>query len=125
MKEEMKIETKIEKTCKDCIHEKVCKIRHFPSMFGLTGEDCGHFKDKSRYIELPCAVGDNVYFIDTCRTAEDYGKKYVSWGEVLQLTFNRFGNWVVLTDKSLLRMYDEAFLTKEDAEQVLKGGEQK
>ena len=63
-----------------------------------------------------------VYFIDTCRTAEDYGKKYVNWGEVLQLTFNRFGKWVVLTDKSLLRMDDEVFLTKEDAEAHLKGG---
>ena len=46
------------KTCADCICEDVCKIRHFPSMFGLTGADCGHFKDKSRYIELPCDKGD-------------------------------------------------------------------
>ncbi len=32
-------------------------------MFGLTGDGCDDFKDKSRYIELPCAVGDKVYTI--------------------------------------------------------------
>jgi hypothetical protein len=67
----------------------------------------------------PCKAGDKVYFIDTCTTAEDFGKKYVSWGEVLQLSFNGFGKWVVLTSKHLLNI-DEILLTKEEAEQKLK-----
>ena len=67
----------------------------------------------------PCKVGDRVYFIDTCKTAEDFGKQYVSWSEVLQLTFNSFGKWVLLTDKRLLDM-DEVFLTREEAEKALK-----
>lgn len=70
----------------------------------------------------PCKVGDKIYFIDACETAEDFGKEYVSWGEVLQLTFNRFGEWV-LTDKRLLGM-GEVFLTKEEAEAKLKEMEQ-
>lgn len=70
-------------------------------------------------IELPCKVGDKVYFIDTCTTAEDFGKKYVSWGEVLQLSFNGFGKWVVLTSNRLLNI-DEVFPTKAEAEAKLK-----
>lgn len=51
-------------TCKDCIHFDVCKIIHFPSLFGLTGDACDHFKPKSRFIELPCEVGQKVYWIN-------------------------------------------------------------
>ena len=42
-------------TCKDCLHEKICKKRHFPSMFGLTGDGCDDFKNKADYVEVvPC-----------------------------------------------------------------------
>lgn len=59
-------------TCKDCIHEKICD--HF-ILQGLPWGDgkfpaemfCDLFKPKSRYIELPCAVGDTVYQIVYCR----------------------------------------------------------
>lgn len=47
-------------TCKNCIHEDVCDN----SVLKLTVieyGDCSRFKDKSRYIELPCKVGDTVY----------------------------------------------------------------
>lgn len=74
-------------------------------------------------IAPPCKVGDKIYFIDACKTAEDFGKEYVSWGEVLQLTFNCFGEWVLLTDKRLLGM-GEVFLTKEEAEAKLREMEQ-
>lgn len=48
-------------TCKDCIHYDVCIRIRYPSMYGLTGEDCEEFKNKSRFIQLPCKVGDEVY----------------------------------------------------------------
>ena len=104
------------KTCENCLMFTHCRYN-----LNGNGERCDHFKDKSRYIELPCAVDDTVYFIETCRTAEDFGKQYVTWGRVLQVTFNVFGQWLLLTDKRLLEM-DEVFLTKEDAEKALKGG---
>ena len=50
-------------TCKDCVHYDVCKIIHFPSIFGLTGDGCDHFKNKANVIEVPCKVGDTVYYI--------------------------------------------------------------
>lgn len=43
-------------TCKECIHYDAACIN------GTTGA-CMYFKDKSRYIELPCKVGDTVYKI--------------------------------------------------------------
>lgn len=56
-------------TCKDCLHADICeecgRLR-----YGLlfTRKDvetvCEHFKDSSRFVELPCKVGDTVYRID-------------------------------------------------------------
>lgn len=47
-------------TCKDCMHYEVCcdeyELAH--------AEYCNNFKDKSKYIELPCKVGETLYVID-------------------------------------------------------------
>ena len=43
-------------TCKDCIYYDVCDD------YILTF--CRGFKDKSRFIELPCKVGDTVYVLE-------------------------------------------------------------
>lgn len=40
------------KICEDCIHVEVCSyVNHYLSV-------CDSFKDKSRFIELPCSIGD-------------------------------------------------------------------
>lgn len=44
------------KSCKDCIHyekENICIRLAYPSKYGLTGENCKYFKDKSKIVELP------------------------------------------------------------------------
>ena len=111
------------KTCANCIHEKVCKKRHFPSMFGLTGDGCDDFKDKSRYIELPCAVGDTVYCIqpyfnhDTKKYKEIIKPKVVDF--VFTMPFLAESKGEILREKDFGKT---VFLTKEDAEKVLKGG---
>lgn len=50
-------------TCKDCIHYEACKFYTDKTKFNLprNAENCADFKDKSKYIELPCKVGDTVY----------------------------------------------------------------
>ena len=52
-------------TCKDCLHYEVCdeqkKINH-----KLSKSICKRFKDKSRFIELPCRVGGTVFVIESC-----------------------------------------------------------
>ena len=50
-------------TCNDCIHDEACKSQ-VPRTFWDSKDfcvGCEHFKDKSRYIELPCKVGDIVW----------------------------------------------------------------
>ena len=47
-------------TCKDCIHYELCLPNS--EAYGFKMKPCGKFKPKSRYIELPCAVGDTVYW---------------------------------------------------------------
>lgn len=45
------------KTCENCIHHDLC------SKYFYVGELCGGFKDKSKFIELPCSIGDTVWTI--------------------------------------------------------------
>ena len=51
-------------TCKDCIHFESCKSLYETHGEGLSGDSyvCDFFKDRSRFVELPCKVGDTVYF---------------------------------------------------------------
>ena len=59
-------------TCNDCLHFEACAsmLRYigFPVSEKQTAEDveelCDDFKDKSRFIELPCKVWDKVYWIN-------------------------------------------------------------
>ena len=56
-------------TCKDCIHYEACHdmyyeehaTRHFDPEKHNAEKECGYFKDRSRFVELPCKVGDTVY----------------------------------------------------------------
>ena len=51
-------------TCKDCIHYEACKNLYEIHGDGLSGEShvCDYFADRSQFVELPCRVGDKVYF---------------------------------------------------------------
>lgn len=48
-------------TCKDCVHYDVCNRIGNKILNGF--EVCDQFKDKTRFVELPCKVGDTVYYI--------------------------------------------------------------
>lgn len=116
-------------TCKDCIHERVCNAL---IVQGLPYNDdklpaeafCMTFKDKSRFVELPCNANDTVYVIQNNtiiqsyiiqlkyeQEAENYGKFvrnriYTVIGNVLiEFDFSDFGKSV--------------FLTREEAEKAL------
>jgi hypothetical protein len=53
----------INQNCDDCIHYDVCQY-HITEETKMTVNECPHgFKDKSRYIELPCAVGDTLWVL--------------------------------------------------------------
>lgn len=59
--------------CKDCINSDVCNcfddgVTETIAM-NLDGEECKLFKDKSKFVELPCRVGDVIYKVSRgCET---------------------------------------------------------
>lgn len=61
------------KTCKDCIHYDMCEyeypyfVHKKEEQNADMGKECIQFKDKSRFVELPCKVGDTVYLVDRTR----------------------------------------------------------
>ena len=57
-------------TCKDCVHYEVCKddvelYRDSYDCLEVDGveKNCEYFKPKSRFVELPCEVGQKIYKI--------------------------------------------------------------
>ena len=56
-------------TCSNCIHYRVCENAYcwIDPNDSNKKTTCFQFKPKSRFIELPCAVGDTVYQIVYCR----------------------------------------------------------
>lgn len=110
----------MDKTCKDCVCNELCTTIGFNNGF-KGGEQCRHFKDKSLFIELPCKVGDTVYyFLD--------GSNYKKYETVNVVGFH--------TDKyrtafeievcgikmrvDIGFLGEKIFLTREEAEQALK-----
>lgn len=50
-------------SCKDCMHEKVCNF--FGGDLNEEGaENCVYFKDRNRFVELPCKVGNTLYMLN-------------------------------------------------------------
>lgn len=50
-------------TCENCIHYDLCNALEMNGLSKVHQKQCGFFNEKSRYIELPCKVGDTVYVI--------------------------------------------------------------
>lgn len=96
-------------TCKDCLHIGIC-----PNLNHETVADkCPDFKDRSRFVELPCKVGDHVFRL--CGTKKT---RYVAERIVSAVTLCGNGSWSILSTA-----YDvlgkTVFLTREEAEAEL------
>ena len=105
-------------TCKDCVHYKPC--------FYANIDTCGMFKDKSKFIELPCKVGDTVYVI--CGWVSEYKVERLEydgvfiWAELVNESYNAEDR----TTKRCISfdLNKTVFLTREAAEAALKEREQ-
>lgn len=101
-------------TCKDCIHFDRCKgLYRFERLQRAVSKGCPYFKDRSRFVELPCKVGDTVYYFNS--DGEIYSQK------VSGFIVNFVGILVdsdVMFDSHL--MGDRFFSTRKEAEQALK-----
>lgn len=96
--------------CQDCIHFDVCEY-HITEMTQMSVNECTNFKPKSRFIELPCEIGQKIWAVG-CRTGIAYPLEV-------------FGVWVsadehnIMTNQGVL-LDKNYYLTKEEAEKALK-----
>ena len=117
------------KECTDCVHYELCLhqekfliehnrkdlIRRYGfGLFGLSEpEICCNFRDRSRFVELPCKLGDTVYYFNSA-------------GEIFSQKVSGFiVNFVgILVDSDVMfdshLMGDRFFSTREEAERALK-----
>lgn len=110
-------------TCKECIHEKVCCdwVQEIGIPF-VNAEQCEHFKPKSRFIELPCEVGQKLYWIN-------FVSKQIETDKVISLHLYEDG--FTITTKTIssgskaISTYNEErlkqimFFSREEAEKAL------
>ena len=117
-------------TCKDCVHYDLCRSCsriqlgwHGNSVHYVENieEICKDFKDRSRFVELPCKVGDTL-FVPTRNLVSEY--KIVSFhvcGEgIWYRTYVIKGTLTRLTSDNVEIIGKTVFLTREEAEQALK-----
>lgn len=113
-------------SCKDCIHWKACKAlqhtwekiegTHYP----LIAEKCKIFKDRSKFIELPCKVGDTVYIPQRKRVSvHKVSSIIIGVNNILCIEATPIIGYLVpcffIDD-----IGNKVFLTEEEAEQALK-----
>ena len=116
--------------CKDCIHYDLCRSCsriqlgwHGNSIHYVENieEICKDFKDRSRFVELPCKVGDTL-FVPTRNLVSEY--KIVSFhvcGEGIWYRTNVIkGILTRLISDNVEIIGETVFLTREEAEQTLK-----
>ena len=114
-------------SCTECVHVEVCKdyIKTVLDDFDdsqMCGDDCEFFQERSRFVELPCKVGDTVYII-----ARISGKEEIIQDSVESFTISSFvdNTPIILFDGIETCDWDssdfgkQVFLTKEEAEQAL------
>ena len=99
-------------TCQDCLFYELCNICNDFDEYGYPFkynrcelEECECFKDKSRFVELPCKVGDTVYQVDSERIYESTVKRIIYDTDGIAFDERAIG--------------ESVFLTREEAEKAL------
>ena len=101
--------------CKECIKSDVCKYNDGVNLW--CKGDCPKFIDLNRNLELPCKVGDTVYYIT------GIGHNLIKSAKVKEIIFDENGikDLYVQSDNCYFGNSLDIFsLTYEEAEKVLK-----
>lgn len=114
-------------SCKDCVHYDVCQNLEMNGISRIHPKQCNNFKDKSRFVELPCAVGDTLYvtlysgvselIVNRMEIISDSSFKKRFYSRVKGEIKNLNGEPITFT---LEHMGNAVFLTREEAEKALK-----
>lgn len=130
-------------SCKDCVHVEVCSEKNLHVAVGMNitprfkykriEQECEHFKNCARFVELPCKVGDKVYLDNLhIKYADVIGIYIDAFGGVFDLRIytniqlaNGFGyEYFISKDYTFEDIGKRIFLTKESAEQAVKEREE-
>lgn len=114
-------------SCKDCLYVDVCeditRIKLSPSrakeilpILRERGKTCEQFKDRSRFVELPCKHGDTLFRIKNGKIEKGIATTFF-YGSDFQIVNCRFPK--ISTGIPFHRFGKTVFLTKEQAEQAL------
>lgn len=74
-------------TCKNCLHIDACR-QWYTNLPDKYHDGCELFKDRARFIELPCNVGDKVYRIDKGSYSSDW-KPFVQELTVTEISWKK------------------------------------
>ena len=138
-------------SCKDCIHSEICAsplkvVRGiYGAVMSISGREvnriekalseisitigqiccdgCDHFQDRSRFVELPCKVGDTVYLLHNVYNnilAYSVSKILINSGEPIIEIVEAERRIHTLYLSPARELNKSLFLTKEQAEQALK-----
>jgi hypothetical protein len=114
-------------TCKECVHYELCfdytHLKHSKNLPDNREDVCEHFKNKANFVELPCKVLDKVY-VPIEGTSSIFETKVLSIGvdEDGDFVLNPYEYPDDVFCVNGVNIGKTVFLTKEDAEKVLKGG---
>lgn len=99
------------RNCENCYHYHMCDLQ-----LRLEEEqDCNHFKDKSLIVELPCKVGDDLYWIS------DENKVECLKNEIIGVVVKNDGFEILDTDGNIDKLGTRfTYLTREEAEKALR-----
>lgn len=104
-------------TCKDCVHVEAC----LESDKDLI---CRDYKDSSRFVELPCKVGDILYHPVPLRNmiAEYKIKSFQIYPHCVWVNWNIVDGVATINMSGIYanEIGETVFLTREEAEQALK-----
>ncbi len=125
--------------CKDCLSEKVCKYKDRPIPLGdCTYEESNDveksgcpFKNKANYVELPCKIGDTVWYISTENPFVAFEKELKAREDpepISGILITKDGLYVITGDiKEVVNLCDKvnedyAYLSKEEADREAEKG---
>ena len=108
--------------CIDCLHYERCKKLGIFNIKALSV--CEDFADCSKWVNLPCKVGDKLYEITSRKTISEY--------QVTAICIELFGifvDWKItqgfvdryISDMPADEIGKTVFLTREEAEKALEG----
>lgn len=116
-------------SCKDCICYSGCSgiLNDFGMRLNPAREVCDRFEDHARFVELPCKVGDTLYTVVRGYKIREWIVTDICFSDYLPISVmvitardKRNSEHIRFADHYLGKT---VFLTREAAEQALKGRE--